>query len=66
MPGFPLFPGVLMCEAAAQMCGYYYVTQKVGDSGVHSPQLTPGLMKRDSFTHAGPQSERLVKWSVLG
>jgi 3-hydroxyacyl-[acyl-carrier-protein] dehydratase len=33
MPGFPLFPGVLMCEAAAQMCGYYYVTQKVGDAG---------------------------------
>jgi 3-hydroxyacyl-[acyl-carrier-protein] dehydratase len=34
MPGFPLFPGVLMCEAAAQMCGYYYVTQKVGEAGV--------------------------------
>jgi 3-hydroxyacyl-[acyl-carrier-protein] dehydratase len=23
MPGMPLMPGVLMCEAAAQMCGYY-------------------------------------------
>ena len=23
-----------MCEAAAQMCGYYYVTQKIGDAGV--------------------------------
>ena len=34
MPGFPLFPGVLMCEAAAQLCGYYYITQKVGDPGV--------------------------------
>lgn len=34
MPGFPLFPGVLMCEAAAQLCGYYYITQKVGDAGV--------------------------------
>jgi 3-hydroxyacyl-[acyl-carrier-protein] dehydratase len=34
MPGFPLFPGVLMCEAAAQMCGYYYIAQKVGDAGV--------------------------------
>jgi 3-hydroxyacyl-[acyl-carrier-protein] dehydratase len=34
MPGFPLFPGVLMCEAAAQMCGYYYITQKVGKPGV--------------------------------
>ena len=33
MPGFPLFPGVLMCEAAAQLCGYYYTTQKIGDPG---------------------------------
>ena len=23
MPGMPLMPGVLMCEAAAQMCSYY-------------------------------------------
>src|SRR5437762_11616225 len=25
MPGFPLMPGVLMCEAAAQLCSYYCV-----------------------------------------
>jgi 3-hydroxyacyl-[acyl-carrier-protein] dehydratase len=29
MPGYPLFPGVLMCEAAAQLCSYYIVTQKI-------------------------------------
>jgi 3-hydroxyacyl-[acyl-carrier-protein] dehydratase len=23
MPGYPLLPGVLMCEAAAQLCAYY-------------------------------------------
>jgi 3-hydroxyacyl-[acyl-carrier-protein] dehydratase len=23
MPGFPLMPGVVMCEAAAQLCSYY-------------------------------------------
>src|SRR5947199_388606 len=23
MPGFPLMPGVIMCEAAAQLMGYY-------------------------------------------
>jgi 3-hydroxyacyl-[acyl-carrier-protein] dehydratase len=34
MPGYPLFPGVLMCEAAAQLCGYYYVNQKIGPPGV--------------------------------
>jgi len=32
MPGMPLMPGVLMCEAAAQLCSYYVVTQKVFDS----------------------------------
>jgi 3-hydroxyacyl-[acyl-carrier-protein] dehydratase len=25
MPGYPLLPGVLMCEAAAQLCSYYIV-----------------------------------------
>ena len=33
MPGYPLLPGVLMCEAAAQLCCYYTVTQKVCDPG---------------------------------
>ena len=28
MPGYPLMPGVLMCEAAAQLCSYY--THQVG------------------------------------
>src|SRR5207247_1212305 len=27
MPGFPLLPGVLMCEAAAQVASYYTTTQ---------------------------------------
>jgi 3-hydroxyacyl-[acyl-carrier-protein] dehydratase len=27
MPGYPLMPGVLMCEAAAQLCSYYISTQ---------------------------------------
>ena len=26
MPDYPLMPGVLMCEAAAQLCSYYIVT----------------------------------------
>jgi 3-hydroxyacyl-[acyl-carrier-protein] dehydratase len=29
MPGYPLMPGVLMCEAAAQLCSYYTATQQV-------------------------------------
>ena len=24
MPGYPLLPGVLICEAAAQLCSYYH------------------------------------------
>jgi 3-hydroxyacyl-[acyl-carrier-protein] dehydratase len=27
MPGYPLLPGVLQCEAAAQLCSFYIVTQ---------------------------------------
>jgi 3-hydroxyacyl-[acyl-carrier-protein] dehydratase len=27
MPDYPIMPGVLMCEAAAQLCSYYIVTQ---------------------------------------
>jgi 3-hydroxyacyl-[acyl-carrier-protein] dehydratase len=34
MPGFPLMPGVLMCEAAAQLCSYYVATQKIFDSDI--------------------------------
>jgi 3-hydroxyacyl-[acyl-carrier-protein] dehydratase len=26
MPDYPLMPGVVMCEAAAQLCSYYYMT----------------------------------------
>lgn len=25
MPGYPLLPGVIMCEAAAQLCSYYVI-----------------------------------------
>ncbi len=27
MPGYPLLPGVLMCEASAQLCSYYVMSQ---------------------------------------
>ncbi len=27
LPGFPLLPGVLMCEASAQICSYHSMTQ---------------------------------------
>lgn len=57
MPGFPLFPGVLMCEAAAQLCGYYYVSQKVGD-----PDVLMGLAGIDEarFVRTVRPGDRLV------
>jgi 3-hydroxyacyl-[acyl-carrier-protein] dehydratase len=30
LPDYPLFPGVLMCEAAAQLCSYYITTHGHG------------------------------------
>ena len=29
LPGYPILPGVLMCEAAAQLCSYYIATQNI-------------------------------------
>jgi 3-hydroxyacyl-[acyl-carrier-protein] dehydratase len=29
MPGYPLLPGILMCEASAQLCAYYSATQRI-------------------------------------
>jgi 3-hydroxyacyl-[acyl-carrier-protein] dehydratase len=29
MPDYPLMPGVLLCEAAAQLCSYYITTQNI-------------------------------------
>jgi 3-hydroxyacyl-[acyl-carrier-protein] dehydratase len=57
MPGFPLFPGVLMCEAAAQLVCYYYITQKVGD-----PDNLLGLGGIDEarFVRTVRPGERLV------
>ncbi|HSQ58153.1 MAG TPA: beta-hydroxyacyl-ACP dehydratase, partial [Gemmata sp.] len=30
MPGYPVLPGVLMCEGAAQLCSYYIARFVVG------------------------------------
>jgi 3-hydroxyacyl-[acyl-carrier-protein] dehydratase len=57
MPGFPLFPGVLMCEAAAQLLGFYYVTQKVGDP---DNLLGLGAIDEARFVRTVRPGERLV------
>jgi 3-hydroxyacyl-[acyl-carrier-protein] dehydratase len=57
MPGFPLMPGVLMCEAAAQLCAYYYDSQKIGDPGV---LLGLGGLDETRFLRQVRPGERLV------
>src|SRR5260370_35731181 len=58
MPDYPLMPGVLMCEAAAQLCSYYVVTQGLlqGDFigfGVLAEERFPGLVRpRHAPVHA--------------
>ena len=57
MPGFPLMPGVLMCEAAAQLCSYYYSSQKIGDPGV---LLGLGGLDETRFLRQVRPGDRLV------
>lgn len=57
MPGFPLFPGVLMCEAAAQLCCYYTVTQKVVDEGA---LMGLGGIDEARFVRPARPGDRLV------
>ena len=33
LPGYPLMPGVMICEAAAQLCSYYAVTSGLVEEG---------------------------------
>jgi 3-hydroxyacyl-[acyl-carrier-protein] dehydratase len=57
VPDYPLFPGVLMCEAAAQLCCYYYVSQKVGPPGV---LLGLGGLDEARFVRTVRPGERLI------
>jgi 3-hydroxyacyl-[acyl-carrier-protein] dehydratase len=44
LPGYPLMPGVLMCEAAAQLCSYFMATQ--------------GFLKEDFMGFGGMENVR--------
>lgn len=57
MPGYPLLPGVLMSEAAAQLCCYYTVTQKVTDPGV---LMGLGGIEDTRFLRPARPGDRLV------
>jgi 3-hydroxyacyl-[acyl-carrier-protein] dehydratase len=59
MPGYPLMPGVLMCEAAAQLCSYYVVTQGllqgdfVGFGGLEDVRFRGVVRPGDRFVLVG-------------
>jgi 3-hydroxyacyl-[acyl-carrier-protein] dehydratase len=56
LPGYPLLPGVLMCEAAAQLCGYY-----IGAIGVeHGDFIGFGGMDNVRFRQPVNPGDRLV------
>jgi 3-hydroxyacyl-[acyl-carrier-protein] dehydratase len=56
-PAWPLMPGVLVCEAAAQLCAYYVTTQ-----GVIEPGAIMGFGGMDEVRFRGPvrPGDRLV------
>jgi len=75
VPGLPMLPGVLMCEAAAQLCGYYIATYVAGigamiglagidEARFHRP-VKPG--KRLVMVGTGIKiHRRLTKFRVVG
>jgi 3-hydroxyacyl-[acyl-carrier-protein] dehydratase len=56
MPDYPLLPGVLMCEASAQLCSYYSTTQGI----VHGDFLGFGGMDNVRFRGQVRPGDRLV------
>lgn len=56
MPGFPLMPGVLMCEAAAQLCAFYGTTQGI----TQGRMMGLGAIEQTKFKRMVRPGERLV------
>src|SRR5437588_595188 len=57
MPGYPLMPGVLMCEASAQLCSYYTMSQHSLNPGDF---LGFGGMENVRFRSPVHPGERLI------
>jgi 3-hydroxyacyl-[acyl-carrier-protein] dehydratase len=56
MPGYPLMPGVLICEAAAQLCAYYISTHGL----LHGDFIGFGGMENVRFRGMVQPGDRLV------
>lgn len=57
MPGFPLMPGVLMVEAAAQLCCYFSLTSGVNGTGT---LMGLGGIEETKFLRPVRPGDRLV------
>jgi 3-hydroxyacyl-[acyl-carrier-protein] dehydratase len=75
MPGFPLMPGVLMCEAAAQLCAYYGTTQGItghrmmGLGGIEMAKFRRMVRPGDRLVligHGLKVDRRLMRFHVRG
>ena len=75
MPGFPLMPGVLMCEAAAQLCAFYGTTQGItqgrmmGLGGIEHAKFKRMVRPGDRLVLVGfgvKVDRRLMKFHVRG
>ena len=73
MPGMPLLPGVLMCEAAAQMCSYYTIkydllgTKMIGFGGMDEVRFRDTVRPGDRLVvAAGGGSLRIERLQPAG
>lgn len=56
MPGYPLLPGILMCEASAQLCSYYCVKKGL----LRGDFIGFGGLEHVRFRHPVHPGDRLV------
>lgn len=56
MPGFPIFPGVLMCESAAQLSAYFTLSQHIANDTL----LGLGGIDNTRFRRTVRPGQRLV------
>ena len=56
MPGYPIFPGVLMCEAAAQLSAYFTMSQHIANKTL----MGLGGIDNTRFRRTVRPGERLV------
>lgn len=75
MPGYAVLPGVLMCEAAAQLCGYYIVVHLtglgslIGLAGIDEARFHRPVRPGDRLVLTGlgvKVHRRLSKFRVVG